>query len=300
MSEERLERALQEMKEEDVDARDRRGRARARLGRGDERRRLQLRGVPAGVPCLPGRSARWQPTGPHGGPPEPLPGVPRPGRGDEGRTEGDRHAAALLPPLGAMGKPGRGSRTALRGRLCRTRRHRRHDGSRRSACHGRLRRRRPVPPPRGSSRSRRLNRRRRVGSHRPGGSRRVATRRRVDRGCQRANGAVRDRRLERPGDSPPARRRHRPGRQAAARSPARSDPRFDRLGERNRLRGFRRHGWIGRLGRGGVRRGEPARQRSSPQPRRAGRIQSGAGDVGRGSRCLEPLGGRGTWRFSPR
>ena len=43
------------------------------------------------------------------------------------------------------GTAGCGSRTALRGPLSRTRRHRRHDGSRRPAGHGRFRRRRPVP-----------------------------------------------------------------------------------------------------------------------------------------------------------
>ena len=59
--------------------------------------------------------------------------------------------------------------------------------------------------------------------HGPGRAGRAAPRRRIDGGCQRANGAVRDRRLERPGHSSPARRRHRPGREAAPRPPARPD-----------------------------------------------------------------------------
>ena len=76
----------------------------------------------------------------------------------------------------------------------------------------------------GLSRSRRRHRRTGVGPHRPGSPCGVAARRRIDRGCQRANGAVRDRRLERPGDSPPARRHHRQGGQTAPGPPAGSDP----------------------------------------------------------------------------
>ncbi len=210
--------------------------------------------------------------------------------------KGERRVVAMpqrsLLPLDAMGNPGRGCRTAPRGPLSRTRRHRRDDGSGRTAGHGRFRRRRPVPPARGTTQSRRRDRRKGAGPHRPRGSRGVAARRRIGGGCQRANGAVRDRRLERPGHSPPARRRHRPGREAAPRPPARPDSRFDRVGEGNRLRGLRRHGGLGGLGRRGIGGGESARQRRPSQPRPAGRLQSGAGDVGPGGRRLEPRGGR--------
>ena len=141
------------------------------------------------------------------------------------------------------------------------------------------------------SRSRRRHRRTRVGPHRPGSPRGVAARRRIDGGCQRANGAVRDRRLERPGDSPPARRHHRQGRQTAPRPPASSDPRFHRLGEGNRLRGVRRHGRLGGFGGRGIGGGEPAWQGGAPQPGPAGRLHPGAGELGRGSRLLEPRRG---------
>ena len=272
MSEDRLERALQEMKEEDVDAGTLEA-ARARvwekmtnagsatcaefrqdfhayLGNelGDSRRIL----VEDHLSRCPGCRARIA------------------------EMKGERTVVAMpravLLPVGAMGSPGRGGRTALRGPLSRTRRHRRHDGSRRPAGHGRFRRRWPVPPARlvrrsaqreggGLSRSRRRHRRTRVGPHGPGSPRGVAARRRIDGGCQRANGAVRDRRLERPGDSPPARRHHRQGRQTAPGPPAGSDPRFHRLGEGNRLRGVRRHGRLGGFGGRGIGGGEPAGQR---------------------------------------
>jgi hypothetical protein len=129
-------------------------------------------------------------------------------------------------------------------------------------------------------------------SARPGGARRAAPRRRIDGGCQRAHGAVRDHRLERPCDSPPARRRHRQGRRAAPRPPARPDAGLDRLRQGNRLRRVHRHGRLGRVGRRGVRRGEPARHGGPPQPRPAGRLQPGARHVGRGSHLLEPRRGR--------
>ena len=100
----------------------------------------------------------------------------------------------------------------------------------------------------------------RAGSSAPARSARgAAARRRIDGGRQRADGAVRDRRLERPDDSPPARRHHRQGRQAAPGPAAGADARFDRLGEGDRLRGVRRHGWLGRLGGRGIGGGEPAR-----------------------------------------
>ena len=218
----------------------------------------------------------------------------------KGEQAGGRHAAAVLRPLDAMGNPGRGGRAGPVGPVSRTRRHRRHDGSWRSAGHGRVRRRRPVPPARRRARSRRLNRRTGSGPHGPRSARRVAARRRIDGGCQRANGAVRDHRLERPGHSPPARRRHRPGRETAPWPPARPDPRFDRLREGHRLRRVRRHGRLGGLGGGGIGGGEPARQGRGSQPRRAGRLESGTGDVGRGSRLLESRGGRVPGSCSPR
>ena len=205
MSEDRLERALQEMKEEDVDA----GTLEAARARVWEKvtnagsatcaefrqdfhaylanelggsRRLLVEDHLSRCPGCRTRIAEMKGE-------RPIVAMPR----------------AVLLPLDAMGSPGRGGRTALRGPLSRTRHHRRHDGSRRPAGHGRFRRRRPVPPARGLSRSRRRHRRTRVGPHGPGSPRGVAARRRIDGGCQRANGAVRDRRLERPGDSPPAR-----------------------------------------------------------------------------------------------
>ena len=58
MSEDRLEKALQEMRQEDVDAGTLEA-ARARVwDNGDGRRRRRLRGVPAGLPRVPERSAR--------------------------------------------------------------------------------------------------------------------------------------------------------------------------------------------------------------------------------------------------
>ena len=62
--------------------------------------------------------------------------------------------AVLLPP-GAVGNPGRGGGTILRGPLSRTRRHRRHDGSRRPEGHGTFRRRWAVLLPVSSIGSRR-------------------------------------------------------------------------------------------------------------------------------------------------
>ena len=59
----------------------------------------------------------------------------------KGREDGRRDATAVLLPVDAMGSAGRGSRTAAGGRLSRAGRHRRHDGSRRPAGHGRFRRR---------------------------------------------------------------------------------------------------------------------------------------------------------------
>ena len=75
----------------------------------------------------------------------------------------------------------------------------------------------------GFSRSRRRHWRTGVGPHRSGSACGVAARRRIDRGCQRANRTVRDRRLERPGDSPPARRHHRQSCQTTPGPPAGSD-----------------------------------------------------------------------------
>ena len=161
MSEDRLERALQEMKQEDIDAETLES-ARARV--------WNEVASAAGASC-----AEFRPDLPAylgGGLGdsrrvlmedhlEPLPRMPCHDGRDEGRTAGDRHAAARLAALGPMGIAGRGSRTAARRRVRRARPDRRHDGSRRSAGHGRLGRRRPVPPARGNARrpARRLARR---------------------------------------------------------------------------------------------------------------------------------------------
>ena len=124
--------------------------------------------------------------------------------------------------------------------------------------------------------------------HGPGRPRGVAARRRVDSGRQRANGAVRDRRLERPGDSPPARRRHRQGRETASRTPSSNDARFHRVGEGDCLRRVGRHGRLGGFGRRGIRRGESAWQAGAPQPWPAGRIHPRAYKLSRSSGLVEP------------
>ena len=99
---------------------------------------------------------------------------------------------------------------------------------------------------------------------------------------------LRHRCVERPGHPPPTRRPHRQSRQTAPGKPARSDARFDRLGEGNDLRGVRRCGWLGGFGGRGISGGEPARQGTGPQPRRSGRVDPGAGELGGASRLLEP------------
>ena len=148
-------------------------------------------------------------------------------RASMAEMKGERRVIAMPQrssvPLDAMGNPRRGSRIGPVGRVSRPRHHRCLVGSWRPAGHGRVRHRRTVPPARRSARSRRRHRRKGVGPHGPGSSGRAAPRRRIDSGCQRADGALRDRRLERPGHSPPARRRHRPGREATPRPPARPD-----------------------------------------------------------------------------
>ena len=191
-----------------------------------------------------------------------------------------------------MGIAGRGGRPGPLGPLSQPRRHRRDDGARRPAGDGCRRRRRSVPPARWSARSRRLDWRKGTGPHGPGSPCRPAPRRRLDDRRQRADRTVRHRRLERPRDSPPARRHHRLGREAEARPPARPDPRFDRRREGHRLRGVGRHGRLGGLGRGRFGGGEPARPGCGAQPRRAGRFEPGAGLIGRRGRRVEPRGGR--------
>ena len=146
MSEDRLERALQEMKDEDVDSGTLEG-ARARVWEKMTNADIvHVCGVPAGFPRLPGQSAGRQPPHAGGRPSQPLPRLSRPDRRNEGREDDHRHATAVLLAVGAVGSHGRGGRGALRSPLSRTRRHRRHDGSRRRAGHGRVRRGRPVPP----------------------------------------------------------------------------------------------------------------------------------------------------------
>ncbi len=84
MSEDRFERALQEMKEEDVDAgtlEAARARVWENVTNAGER---HLCGVPAGLPRLPGQRAGRQPPPPGGRPSQPLPRLSRPDRRDEG------------------------------------------------------------------------------------------------------------------------------------------------------------------------------------------------------------------------
>ena len=153
---------------------------------------------------------------------QPLLDVPRrPGR-DEGRGPGDRHAASVVVALATLGSAGGGCRAGAGGHVCRSRHDRRLDGARRTPGDGGVRQRRRVRPARRHARRRCRDRRAGTHPHGPGSARRTPSRGWIDGRCQRANGAVRDRRLERPGHSPAARRRHRSGRQAAPRRPARS------------------------------------------------------------------------------
>ena len=110
MSEDRLEKALQEMKQEDVDA-GTLDAARARVwdkvagaaGAGCAEFRPDFRAYLSG-------ELGEQPPRPDGRPSQPLPRVPRRDGRAEGRTAGDRHAAAVLLALDAMGIAGRGGR----------------------------------------------------------------------------------------------------------------------------------------------------------------------------------------------
>jgi RNA polymerase sigma-70 factor (ECF subfamily) len=75
-----------------------RGRAGARPGEGDERRRRDLCRVPAGLPRVSRQRAGRQPPHPGGRPPQPLPELSRTDCRDEGREADRRHATRLAPP----------------------------------------------------------------------------------------------------------------------------------------------------------------------------------------------------------
>ena len=145
MSEDRLERALQEMKHEDVDA--------GTL----EAARARVWGSMTNA--VSATCAEFRPD---------LPAYLRNELGDSRRVlledhlsrcpgcrtriaemKGERTVVAMPVRSSSRwmqwGGAGRRSRTAAVGRLSRARRHRRHDGSRRPARHGRFRRGRPVP-----------------------------------------------------------------------------------------------------------------------------------------------------------
>ena len=154
MSEDRLERALQEMKDRGRGLRHAGGRAGARVAEGDQRRQRHLCGVPSGLPRVSGQPAGWQPSHPRRGSSQSLPRLSRADRRNERREADHRHARAVFLTVGAMGRAGRCGRTAFRGHLYRTRRHRPHDGPRRPEGHGRFGRRRPVPPARLSAEAR--------------------------------------------------------------------------------------------------------------------------------------------------
>ena len=145
MSEDRLERALQEMKEEDVDSgtlETARARVWEKMTSADSATCAEFR-----------QDFRAYLSNELGGSRRILvedhlsrcPGC----RSRIADMKGERTVVAMprrsLFPVGAVGSAGRGGRGALRGPLSRTRRHRRHDGSRRRAGHGRFRRPRPVP-----------------------------------------------------------------------------------------------------------------------------------------------------------
>ena len=131
----------------------------------------------------------------------------------------------------ALGNARCGRRAGLLGPVSRTRHHRRLDGARRPAGDSGLRQRRAVPPAclersrgvRRRARRRRRHRRKGADPHGSGRARGAAPRRRFDGRCQPANGALRNRCMERSGHSSPARRRHRPGGEAAPRTPAGPD-----------------------------------------------------------------------------
>ena len=138
-------------------------------------------------------------------------------RRDEGRPPGDRDAAAIVVALESMGPDRRRSGTGRVSPLCRTRHDRRLDGPRRTPSDGRVQRRRSVSPIRRCGRGRCRDRREGTHPHGPGHAGGIAPCRWIHCGCQRAHGAVRDRRVERAVHSSLARRRDREGGQAAPR-----------------------------------------------------------------------------------
>ena len=96
MSEDRLERALDEMKDGRRGRRHDRDRPGARLGEGGERRRRRLCGVPPGLPGVSGQGAWRQPPPVGGRPSQPLPQLSHADRRDEGRENSHRHARCRL------------------------------------------------------------------------------------------------------------------------------------------------------------------------------------------------------------
>ena len=146
MSEDRLDRALEEMKQEAVDAATLDA-VRARVWNTlTEHGRCRLCGVPARLPRVPERNPHRRQARAAGRPCQPLRRVSHRAGRDEGRTAGDRHAAAVVFALAALGNARRGSRAGLLSPVSRTRHPRRLDGARRPAGDGRLRQRRAVPP----------------------------------------------------------------------------------------------------------------------------------------------------------
>ena len=111
---------------------------------------------------------------------------------------------------------------------------------------------------------------------------------RIDCGCQRAHGTVCRRCVERSLNPPATRRHHRHGRQTTPRTTAGVDARFDRLCEGNHLRGVRRRRRLGGIGHRGIGGGEPAWKGARAESRRSGRVDPGALELDRASRRVEP------------
>ena len=140
MSEDRLERALQEMKDEDVDSgtlEAARARVWEKMTNADSATCAEFR-----------QDFRAYLSNELGGSRRILvedhlsrcPGC----RARIADMKGERTVVAmprrsLASRVDAVGRSGSGGRRAVRGPLCRTQRHRRHDGSRRRAGHGRVR-----------------------------------------------------------------------------------------------------------------------------------------------------------------
>jgi hypothetical protein len=113
MSDDRLERALHAMTEEDVDARTLEA-ARARVSEKVMNEGAACAEFRQDFRAYLGHELRGSRPHPAGRPSQPLPRLSRPNRRAEGREAGCRHATAVIHPLGAMGRPRRGRRTGLR------------------------------------------------------------------------------------------------------------------------------------------------------------------------------------------